>query len=408
MTEHFLTLETFTEGITNYIAKHLYSNVENEDLWKALTEAAWKYNRIPADVTVKDIMTSWVSQAGFPLLSVDQSDANFIRLGQEQFHHSSSTGALPTNTTWFVPVSIAYPMSARADFSNTVPKYWMTTSGLNIDLEERPFIINVQQTGYYRVNYDPQNWKDLAKVLKEDHLRIHKLNRAQLLDDSFQLARTKHLSYETALDISQYLSSEEEIVPWKAALKSFEYIEKMIKGNATALDYINFKNYMFRLITPLYNGLGFEVSKTDLHLTLLKRTMVLTWLCQLDHPECIEKSQQMFGGWMRNSSINPIDANLREVVYATAVQHGGEEEHGFVLQQFKAETVSIEKERMKAAILASGSEELIQRFWNETGAEKTPDRSKTAKEIIEIARNDLWWINNKMEKVTDWIQKHVE
>jgi aminopeptidase N len=100
MMEHFLTLETFTEGITNYLAKHLYSNVENEDLWKALTEAAWKDNRIPADVTVKDIMTSWVSQPGFPVLSVDQSDANFIRLVQEQFLPSNSTVAVPTNATW--------------------------------------------------------------------------------------------------------------------------------------------------------------------------------------------------------------------------------------------------------------------------------------------------------------------
>ena len=309
---------------------------------------------------------------------------------------------------WVVPVSIAYPMSARADFSNTVPKYWMTKSGLNIDLEERPFIVNVQQTGYYRVNYDPQNWKDLAKVLKEDHLRIHKLNRAQLLDDSFQLARTKHLSYETALDISQYLSSEEEIVPWKAALNSFEYIVKMIKGNATSQDYINFKNYMFRLITSLYNSLGFEVSKTDSHMTLLKRKMVLDWLCQLDYPECIEKSKQIFTLWMRNSPLNLIDANLHEVVYTTAVQHGGEEEHRFVLQQFKAETVNIEKERMKAAILASGNEDLIKRFWNETGPEKKSTNSQTAEEIIEMARNNEWWIKNKMNMVTNWIQKHVE
>jgi aminopeptidase N len=278
----------------------------------------------------------------------------------------------------------------------------MTKSGLNIDLEERPFIINVQQTGYYRVNYDPQNWKDLANVLKEDHLRIHKLNRAQLLGDSFQLARTKHLSYETALDISQYLSSEEEIVPWKAA------VGKMFKGNATALDYINFKNYMCRLITPLYNSLGFEVSKTDSRMTLLKRKMVLDWLCKLDYPECIEKSKQVFTLWMKNSPLNLIDANLRKVVYSIAIRHGGEEEHGFVLQQFKAETVDIEKERLKAAILASENEDLINRFWNETGPEKISTNSQTAEEIIEIARNNQWWIKNKIKMVTNWIQKHVE
>jgi type III secretion system FlhB-like substrate exporter len=34
--------------------------------------------------------------------------------------------------------------------------------------------------------------------------------------------------------------------------------------------------------------------------------------------------------------------------------------------------------------------------------------SQTAEEIIEMARNNEWWIKNKMNMVTNWIQKHVE
>jgi hypothetical protein len=63
---------------------------------------------------------------------------------------------------------------------------------------------------------------------------------------------------------------------------------------------------------------------------------------------------------------------------------------------------------MKAAILASGNEDLIKRFWNETGPEKKSTNSQTAEEIIEMARNNEWWIKNKMNMVTNWIQKHVE
>lgn len=48
-------------------------------------------------------------------------------------------------------------------------------------------------SGYYRVNYDIENWQILARVLSEDHQAIHVLNRAQLLDDSFNLARTGKL-----------------------------------------------------------------------------------------------------------------------------------------------------------------------------------------------------------------------
>ena len=35
-------------------------------------------------------------------------------------------------------------------------------------------------TGYYRVNYDEENWKMIIKALNEDHTKIHVINRAQV------------------------------------------------------------------------------------------------------------------------------------------------------------------------------------------------------------------------------------
>ena len=41
-------------------------------------------------------------------------------------------------------------------------------------------VANVQQTGFYRVNYDERNWKMLADLLLADHARVHRINRAQV------------------------------------------------------------------------------------------------------------------------------------------------------------------------------------------------------------------------------------
>ena len=38
-------------------------------------------------------------------------------------------------------------------------------------------MVNLQGTGYYRVNYDEANWLALANVLSTDHTMIHRLNR---------------------------------------------------------------------------------------------------------------------------------------------------------------------------------------------------------------------------------------
>ena len=53
----------------------------------------------------------------------------------------------------------------------------------------------------FRVNYDEKNWKLLAKQLDEDHESIHVLNRAQIIDDSLNIARAGVLDYKVGNDL---------------------------------------------------------------------------------------------------------------------------------------------------------------------------------------------------------------
>ena len=65
----------------------------------------------------------------------------------------------------------------------------------------------MQQTGYYRVNYDKENWAALSKQLDDDHEAIDSTNRAQILDDSLNLARAgkKILVIQVWSDIYIYI-----------------------------------------------------------------------------------------------------------------------------------------------------------------------------------------------------------
>lgn len=45
-------------------------------------------------------------------------------------------------------------------------------------------------TGFYRVNYDLTTWRLLVEQLQRDHLIFPESNRAQLLDDAFNLAKS--------------------------------------------------------------------------------------------------------------------------------------------------------------------------------------------------------------------------
>lgn len=69
---------------------------------------------------------------------------------------------------------------------------------------------------------------NLIKQLNSTPTDIHVLNRAQLIDDAFTLARAGHLNYSVPLHISKYLKKENNTIPWYTAMNRFNYlIERM-------------------------------------------------------------------------------------------------------------------------------------------------------------------------------------
>jgi aminopeptidase N len=58
----------------------------------------------------------------------------------------------------------------------------------------------------------------------KDHTTIHVINRAQIMDDALNLAKSGLLDYETALSVTGYLSKEVEYIPWASALSGTSVI----------------------------------------------------------------------------------------------------------------------------------------------------------------------------------------
>ena len=88
--------------------------------------------------------------------------------------------------------------------------------------------IQFEIAGYYRVNYDLANWNLLIQQLQKNHSEISSMSRAQLIDDSFNLARTGRVAYSTALELIKYLHMERHYIPWRSALDALKYIDTML------------------------------------------------------------------------------------------------------------------------------------------------------------------------------------
>lgn len=73
------------------------------------------------------------------------------------------------------------------------------------------------------MNYDEKSWQLLIEQLKSSHLKIHQLNRAQLINDACIFARDNFLPYSTMFDLMSYLEKEMDPLPWYRGLMELQH-----------------------------------------------------------------------------------------------------------------------------------------------------------------------------------------
>ena len=72
------------------------------------------------------------------------------------------------------------------------------------------------------------NWHLISQQLRSNHEKISILNRAQIMDDAFNIARTGQLVYGVPFELSRYLRLGKEFTPWKSALAALRYLDAML------------------------------------------------------------------------------------------------------------------------------------------------------------------------------------
>ena len=87
---------------------------------------------------------------------------------------------------------------------------------------------NIKHSGFYRVNYDEDNWNLLTNQLNTDHSQIDELSRATLIDDAFNLAKGEVIKQIRFFDVIKHLEHETSHIPWTPARDGLSYINTMI------------------------------------------------------------------------------------------------------------------------------------------------------------------------------------
>lgn len=211
---------------------------------------------------------------------------------QERFLTSYNISA--KNQKYWIPLT--WTTSEELNFTDTEPRIWLNKDDLSINIDKNAnwYILNIREIGFYRVNYDKNNWIQLINVLNGNNFtQILDVNRAQLIDDSLNLARAGYIDYDIALNLSKYLTNETNYLPWKSMTSASAYLNQRIEGDAEIKKLYN--KYALQLVEKAYNEYGFnEDMEKDSLLHQLTRELVLSWACRFGHKDCIKQAKEYF------------------------------------------------------------------------------------------------------------------
>ncbi|KAI9551913.1 hypothetical protein GHT06_022250 [Daphnia sinensis] len=335
MCADFIGFNVFQRGLTRYLNDHAYGNANQDDLWAALqTQVDLDGVILPA--TIKEIMDTWTYKMGFPFITVTRDyQTGGANVKQERFLlRKSNDSTDPIVYQWWVPLTYT------SDFTQAAKRDWLPVSQVskpltNLGAASNQWVIfNVEQQNYYRVLYDAVNYGLIRDQLIADHLRFADNNRAQLLDDAFNLALVELLPYAQAFDLTLYLKNEIEYVPWHAVLSEFNYVDTMLYNFA---EFPSWKNYVTSLVEPYYTFIGFQETQANPHFDKLSRIDAVNWACRLGVADCVQNSLAAYATLMAqpDNIVQIISPNEKSTVLRTAIENGGQVEYDFAFQQYK-------------------------------------------------------------------------
>ncbi len=418
MMYHFLGEETFVGGLTAYLNKHKYANAEQDDLWQSLTEVAHDKGTLIKELSVKDIMDTWTLQMGYPVLTVVRDyDNNKFVVKQSRYLTGAPNADDLNEYKWWVPISYDF---SGGPFNKTSNSHWLSPAMDELEIEipeeskDKALVVNVQQTGYFRVTYDSQNWDMIINALQTDLGSIERTNRGQIFNDLFSLAKSGHVSYVQVMDSTRYLFKENDYIPWKSGLLGLNYIKSMFRRSA---GYGMLKKYLTSEMMQPYRNLGFVTKKSDSIDDIDLRSEIVNWMCTIGYDDCNRESLDQFKKWMQSSNpdkVNPIDPAVRSTIYCEAIAHGDEKEWNFLWNRLKQTSNANERNNIFRGLSCTNEVWILQRYLEMTIDPTSAIRKQDGTTVIAgIAQNSVgrymtWnWLRNSWKEISTYFDTAI-
>jgi len=227
--------DTLRNGLIRFMNRYQYRNANSSQFWEILTEETRRTRSNFVDL--ETIMDSWLHRTSYPIIQCHRTNetGRFI-LTQRAFEDQQppAEGSNPTESTWWIPITVT-------SISSDLPLLWSSpdepTVSVSLPVDNKTwFLVNAQSTGYYRVEYDEENWLLLADQLIYDYTVFSVATRMKLVDDAFHLAWTHVIPMRIAFRMIRYLRSVQDDQIRRIAVSYVTDIKKYFPSAIPDLD----------------------------------------------------------------------------------------------------------------------------------------------------------------------------
>ncbi|XP_060068640.1 glutamyl aminopeptidase-like [Ylistrum balloti] len=359
MLESVMGKDKFFEGVGKYLKKFVWGNAKTDDLWAALGMADEA-----AGLSVKAVMDTWTRQMGLPYVDVTFSfTENKVTAVQKRFLADSSMQYNATESPYMYKWYIHLDHVSNTGSGSPV---WISKNEDSVEFEIHAnpqmnqsvwFKFNVNQTGFYRVNYPTNLWMRFATMLQNGDIQeLSNVDKAGLINDALNFARAGQVSYDVALSMTLYLDKEFNHLPWESAYTAFAYISSMFQYGGS---FGPWREYVVMKSKPALEQLGW--ADTGTHLQKLMRMNLIALTCGHSDSDCLDNATVLFRAWLDNGQVIP--PNLRQLVYRYGMENAGtDEDWNAMWDKYTTETVPQEKTKLLYGLSRTKKVWLLSRY----------------------------------------------
>jgi len=324
MFENWVGREKFRQGVLDYLKANAWGNGNESEFFAALSKHAPK-GFAPA-------MESFLNQPGIPLVTVEQTGPNELRLTQSRF----STSEAPPET-WQIPVSIRYAGGTTSVLLDAPSKT------VKLDSKTAWVFPHANAFGYYR-------WKmpldATSKLAEQSASVLTPAERLALAGNLAALFRNGTIHGDAFLGLFAHLTIDPDPNVLSALLGDLDLIHNAFESDAT---HALLSAYVRKTFGPALDRVGFEPKAGEPQtLTIVRPQLVRTLALYGDDERVWSFVRERLPKFLADpSTLNPT---LTNTVIALGAVHGDEALFNEYKRRFEAATNPAERTRYVTAL----------------------------------------------------------